>query len=164
MQIAGAKIVFFIVRCSNLPKIFVKMIENSYLCTLNFTFEMQYVVKYPLTWLLVVFIYVLCLMPVPETPVDGLPGIDKLVHTAMYGFLCLVIWGERLRQRKRRPLNGVHCFVGAFVLPLVMSGSIELLQAYATTCRSGDWWDMAANALGVVIVWPLMRWVATKVS
>lgn len=114
---------------------------------------MHYFTKYPLTWTLVIIICYICLIPVPETPVDDVPGIDKLVHTGMYGLLCLIIWGERLRQRKRRPLDMLHCFIGAFVLPVAMSGCLELLQAYATTCRNGDWWDMAANALGVVIVW-----------
>lgn len=114
---------------------------------------MQYLKKYPLTWILVAVIYYICLTPVPETPVDDVPGIDKFVHTGLYGFLCLIIWWERLRQAKTRPLNRVHCFIGAFLLPILMSGSIELLQAYATTCRSGDWWDMAANTLGVVLTW-----------
>lgn len=114
---------------------------------------MHYLTKYPLTWTLVFIIFYICLIPIPETPVDDVPGIDKLVHTGMYGLLCLIIWGERLRKRKKRPLDMNHCFIGAFVLPIAMSGCIELLQAYATTCRSGDWWDMAANTLGVVLVW-----------
>jgi len=115
--------------------------------------RMRYFTKYPLTWTLVLIIFYVCLTPIPETPVDDVPGIDKLVHTTFYACLCLVIWGERLRQRRVRPIDMKHCFVGAFVLPIAMSGIIELLQAYATTCRSGDWWDMAANTLGVVIVW-----------
>lgn len=114
---------------------------------------MHYLKNYPFTWLVVAFIYYICLMPVPETPVNKVPGIDKLVHTGMYGFLCLVIWGERLRLVKVRPLDMAHCLVGVFLLPILMSGSIELLQAYATTCRSGDWWDMGANTLGVVLAW-----------
>ena len=32
-----------------------------------------------------------------------------------------------------------------------MSGVIELLQAYATTTRSGEWLDFAANTLGVCL-------------
>ena len=115
--------------------------------------NMIYLKKYPFTWALVIVIFYLCLMPVPETPVQDFPGIDKLVHTGMYGFLCLIIMIERLRQVKSRPLNIRHCFVGLFLLPILMSGIIELLQAYATTCRSGDWWDMAANTLGVIVVW-----------
>lgn len=114
---------------------------------------MYYLKKFPFTWAVVAVIYFVCLMPVPETPVQDVPGIDKLVHTGMYGFLCLVIMFERLRMVKSRSLSVKRCFVGLFILPVMMSGSIELLQAYATNCRSGDWWDMAANTLGVIVVW-----------
>mgnify|MGYP000025902655 FL=1 len=31
-----------------------------------------------------------------------------------------------------------------------MSGLIELAQAYCTTDRSGDWLDLAANAIGAL--------------
>jgi len=123
---------------------------------------MQYLIKYPFSWIVIVIIFVVCLMPVPEAPVDDIPGFDKLVHTGMYGFLCLVIWYERLRQKKSHPLNELHCFVGAFLLPLLMSGIIELLQAYATTCRSGDWWDMAANSLGIVFAWLFVQILQKK--
>ncbi|MCR5395172.1 MAG: VanZ family protein [Bacteroidales bacterium] len=114
---------------------------------------MQYFIKYPLTWLLITGITVLCLIPVPETPAADVPGFDKLVHTGMYAVLCAVILWERVRQSATKPIRMSHCFVGAFVLPVAMSGAIELLQAYATTCRSGDWWDMAANTLGVLLAW-----------
>ena len=32
-----------------------------------------------------------------------------------------------------------------------MGGLLELLQAYATTTRNGDWLDFAANSLGVTL-------------
>jgi VanZ family protein len=32
-----------------------------------------------------------------------------------------------------------------------MGGMIELAQAYLTTCRSGEWLDLLANSIGVVI-------------
>lgn len=35
--------------------------------------------------------------------------------------------------------------------PILMSGIIELLQDRLTTTRSGDWWDLAANAVGVLL-------------
>ncbi len=123
---------------------------------------MQYLTKYPFSWAVILVIFVICLIPVPEVAVSGVPGFDKFVHSGMYGFLCLVIWGERLRQKRRRPLNWNHCFIGAFLLPLLMSGLIELLQAYATTCRSGDWWDMGANTLGIVLVWLFVQILRKK--
>jgi VanZ family protein len=32
-----------------------------------------------------------------------------------------------------------------------MGGMIELAQAYLTTCRSGEWADLLANSIGVVL-------------
>ena len=32
-----------------------------------------------------------------------------------------------------------------------MSGLLELMQAYLTTCRSGEWLDFAANCVGVAL-------------
>ena len=39
----------------------------------------------------------------------------------------------------------------AWLAPIVMSGIIELVQAYCTTNRSGEWLDLAANATGCTI-------------
>ena len=36
------------------------------------------------------------------------------------------------------------------LLPIAISGLLELLQEYATDCRSGDWYDFVANTLGVL--------------
>ena len=42
--------------------------------------------------------------------------------------------------------------VFAWFLPVVMSGVIELLQAYCTGGRrSGDWLDFAANSTGATL-------------
>lgn len=37
-----------------------------------------------------------------------------------------------------------------YIGPVAMSGLIELAQAYCTTDRSGDWLDLAANAIGAL--------------
>lgn len=117
---------------------------------------MRYLRFYPFSWAVVLLVLYLSLFTPPSTPVDDVPGIDKFVHTGMYGFLCLVIWYERLRLS--HPLNRRHCFVGAFLLPFLMSGAIELIQEYCTNHRrSGDWWDLAANTLGIVIMWFVAR-------
>lgn len=123
---------------------------------------MQYLKNYPFSWGAIVTIFVLCLMPVPHKSVPDVPNFDKLVHTGLYFVLCSIILWERIRLAKQHPLQMSHCFIGAFVLPILMSGLIELLQAYATTNRSGDWWDMAANSLGVILAWGLFQWVRKR--
>ena len=107
--------------------------------------------RYPLSMTLVAVIWILCLMPVfPETPLDGISMIDKWTHLVMYGSFVSVIWWEYLRQH--HTINASRLFLLAFVAPVVMSGVIELEQAYCTGGRrSGEWLDFAANTLGVCL-------------
>ena len=62
--------------------------------------------NYPLSSLLVVAIWVVCLIPVPETPLNDVCFIDKWTHFVMYDTLTTVIWFEHLW--KNRPLTR-HC-------------------------------------------------------
>lgn len=120
--------------------------------------------KYPISWLLIATIWVLCFIDVPETPLDNVSLIDKWVHIAMYGGTCSVIWLEYLFKHHR--LSPRKLLVFAVIAPIVMSGVIELLQAYCTGGRrSGDWMDFAANSIGVILgagVGILLAWWRAK--
>lgn len=107
--------------------------------------------RYPLTSLLVVAIWVLCLIPTfPETPLDDFSLIDKWTHLVMYGTLVAVIWWEYTRQHTTN--NTRRLFLLAFLAPVAMGGLVELAQAYCTGGRrSGEWFDFVANSLGVVL-------------
>jgi len=105
---------------------------------------------YPLSLLCVALVWYLCLMiDMPEMPMADVPFIDKWTHLVMYGGTTSVIWWEYLRHH--RVLVAWKLFLFAFLGPIAMSGVIELLQAYATTTRSGEWLDFAANTLGVCL-------------
>lgn len=87
----------------------------------------------------------------PKTELDEVAFIDKWVHIIMYGGTCVVMWGEYLRRHKPVTQWGRLLFL-AWLSPILMSGLIELLQAYCTGgTRSGDWIDLAANAIGVTM-------------
>lgn len=122
--------------------------------------------KYPYSTVVLLVIIYLSFFTPPSVPVDDVPGFDKLVHTAMYGGLCLVMWAEYfhlhdslqswkgLQHRWRFcPIRWNRCWLGFVAFPILFSGAIELLQEYCTNHRrSGDWWDLAANSLGVLLV------------
>ena len=110
---------------------------------------LYYLKKYPLTLIVVATILYLSFFKPPKTEVDNIPGIDKLVHTCMYGGLCFMLWIEYLRTH--RSINRMRMFIGGIILPVSLSGIIELLQAYCTTNRGGEWLDFGANTLGVVL-------------
>ena len=108
------------------------------------------IMAYPFATCLILVIWVVCLMPVPETPLNNLTLLDKWVHISMYAVLCLVMWAEYLRHHEK--LNKTRLFIGVFLAPLLMGGLIELAQANCTGGnRSGDWLDFAANSIGVVM-------------
>ena len=105
---------------------------------------------YPLTLICLALVWYLCLfVKMPETPMDNIPFIDKWTHFAMYGGTTSVMWWEYLRHHDR--LIFWKLFLFAFLGLILMSGVIELLQAYATTTRSGEWLDFAANSTGVCL-------------
>ena len=108
-----------------------------------------YLKKYPMTLLVILVICYLSFFKPPQTEMETIPGIDKLVHTCMYGGLCFLLWVEYLRTH-REP-NSRKMFWGGIILPITMSGIIELLQSYCTEYRGGDWVDFAANSLGVIL-------------
>ena len=108
-----------------------------------------YLKKYPMTLLVILVICYLSFFKPPQTEMETIPGIDKLVHTCMYGGLCFLLWVEYLRTH--RELNSRKMFWGGIILPIAMSGFIELLQSYCTEYRGGDWMDFAANSLGVIL-------------
>ncbi len=108
--------------------------------------------NYPFSCLVSTIIWIVCMIPIPETPLDDVRFIDKWTHFAMYGVLTMTIWGEYVwRHKKSRSFQWKNLLLGGVVCPVIMGGMVELAQAYLTTCRNGDWLDALCNALGVVI-------------
>lgn len=106
---------------------------------------------YPMSAICVAAIWVLCFCTPPRTPLDDVPLMDKWTHLVMYGGTCSVMWAETLRSR--RPFPGMRrMLVYVWLCPVLMSGLIEILQAYCTGGRrSGDWLDFLANGIGATL-------------
>ena len=110
---------------------------------------LAYLKKYPLTLVVIAIIFYLSFFKPPQTDMETIPGIDKLAHVCMYGGLCVIVWIEYLY--KHSSVNRLRMFAGGVLLPILLSGIIELLQTYCTEHRGGDWLDFAANSLGVIL-------------
>lgn len=118
---------------------------------------------YPLTLLCIATIWYLCfLFGAPKTRLNDVPLIDKWVHVAMYLGTCSIFWFEYLRTHRRVDSRFILRWLVAF--PVAMSGLIELLQAYATTTRTGDWLDFAANCTGVFLAALLGRFAIPRLA
>lgn len=120
---------------------------------------------YPLSLLLTAAIWVVCLIDMPETPLDDVALIDKWVHFVMFGSLTLCTAVEYVRA-KREAYRWSTLLLGCWMLSALMGGAVELAQAYLTTTRSGDWFDFLADGigatLGLVICIPLVRFLARR--
>lgn len=111
-------------------------------------------INYPISCVLVLVIWVVCMVPVPETPLSDVPLMDKWTHFIMYGTLTLSIWIEYIRKHEKNSGKAAftnHLAIGGVVCPIIMGGLVELAQAYLTTCRSGDPLDFLANSIGVLL-------------
>ena len=112
--------------------------------------------KYPLSLCCIVLIWVLSLVPFfPETPLDGIEFIDKWTHLVMYGGTAVVIWWEHARHSSiaHHPssITLYHFSLFTFIFLTAMGGLLELIQAYCTTTRSGEWLDFWADSVGALL-------------
>ena len=96
---------------------------------------LYYIKKYPVSLVIILAVIYLSFFKPPTTDLGTIPNLDKVVHICMY-FGMSAMW---------------HAWVGAFVCPVLFSGAVELLQAFCTTYRGGDWLDFAANTTGAVL-------------
>ena len=118
---------------------------------------LKFIGDYPLSLLLTVIIWGLCFINVPETPLENITLMDKWTHIAMYLVLGIVIFWESNRKRKRamppvQEMKKAKVVLWTFVLPALMGGLIEILQANCTGGRrSGDWLDFAADSIGAAL-------------
>jgi VanZ family protein len=94
-------------------------------------------------WFLVGFVVWGCLTPAPPDLEFGLqlPQFDKLEHCGAY--LLMTSWFAAA-------LPGRGWLVFLVLVFAALGGLIEILQ-YLTGWRDGDWWDWAADCLGVAL-------------
>ena len=107
--------------------------------------------KYPVSLLVILAVIYLSFFRPPSTELSTIPNIDKVVHVCMYFGMSGILWLEFLRAHRRDRAPLWHAWVGALLCPVLFSGMVELLQAYCTTYRGGDWLDFAANTAGALL-------------
>lgn len=102
------------------------------------------------TTLVTIAIIILSTMPIPENaPLDDVPLIDKWVHMLMYAGFAFTIWFDHV-IRNKKTISWKH-YLFIFLYATLLGGLMELVQAYLTTCRSGEWIDFEADAIGAAI-------------
>ena len=96
-----------------------------------------------------VAIPVVCLLPMPEMPVEFEHG-DKVEHLLGYAFATW--WWAQLAPNRTR----LWAHAGAFVIYGI---AIEMLQTLVPWRSGNDPWDVLANSVGVLLATLVaMRW------
>ena len=111
---------------------------------------MQILRHYPFSILTILAIWYLSFFTPPHTQLEEINNFDKLVHVCMYGGLSSIIWIEHLIRHKQ--IKKIQLTIGGILLPILMSGIIEILQSQCTDNRSGDWMDFIANCTGILCI------------
>ncbi len=80
--------------------------------------------------------------------------IDKYVHFVMY--LCWSVCFALDYSRDHKKKENTRFLVLGLVCIALYGGLMELLQQAFCAPRTGDWWDFAADVLGVLITLTLV--------
>lgn len=111
---------------------------------------MHFIKQYTLSFICMVVIWILCLVPIPETPLSQINMVDKWTHIVMFGGWCTVLWLEY--GLHHRVINMKRAIPYAIIFPILMGGLIEIVQQTCTGGnRSGDFIDFIADAIGVAM-------------
>ncbi len=104
---------------------------------------------YGLTIVWALFIFILCSIKmgaVSNSPMF-FPGFDKLTHCGLFFVLVVLYYTGYLKKHGRANLTIAVCVL-IIIAAFIYGGTIELLQAYVFTWRSGEWPDLFADTLG----------------
>lgn len=111
---------------------------------------MHFIKQYTLSFICMVVIWILCLVPIPETPLSQINMVDKWTHIVMFGGWCIVLWLEY--GLHHQVINMKRAIPYAIIFPILMGGLIEIVQQTCTGGnRSGDFIDFIADAIGVLL-------------
>jgi len=70
---------------------------------------------------------------------------DKYIHAFLF---LLLAWAVYHDAKKAKFRQWAVCLIAA-VWSAFLGGAMELLQQYATSYRTGSWWDWVADLIGI---------------
>jgi len=111
---------------------------------------MKSIFKYqgPALWW-ALFVFILCTIKfggVSQSPMF-FAGFDKLAHCGLWFVLTTIFCSGLVRNSAEHNLNLRRSFF-VLLIPALYGATIELLQLYIFTWRSGEWADLFADCVG----------------
>lgn len=82
----------------------------------------------------------------PKSPFDG---FDKLIHLTIYLIFSFLLC--RSLYHHFHKIKSLKIYWLGFLLPVFYGMLMEILQEYIFIRRSGDWYDVLANASGALV-------------
>jgi VanZ family protein len=107
----------------------------------------RFFTNYWLSILINLIILTLCLIDTSQIEAPPMTNFDKLVHLLMFMGISGVIFFDNTSYLRKR-ISSQRIILGSFLFPVIFGGIIEILQAYLTTSRSGDWMDFLFDTIG----------------
>ena len=86
---------------------------------------LYYIRKYPVSLLIILTVIYLSFFKPPQTEMESIPGIDKVVHVCMYFGMSGMLWLEFIRAHKKARVPMWHAWLGAWLCPVLFSGAVE---------------------------------------
>lgn len=127
---------------------------------------LYYIKKYPFSLVVLLLVVYLSFFKPGSIRLPWFFYFDKVSHFCMYGGVSGVLWLEYLWNHRKEKISAKRGLIGASLCPVLFSGAIELLQEYMTSYRGGEWLDLLANSLGVLVAtlisWYLIRPIIQK--
>jgi VanZ family protein len=83
-------------------------------------------------------------------PTVKVNNFDKLIHCLMtVGLSIIVFFNQTLYFKRVRTIRRI--WFATWLIPVIYTGGIEILQEVASTYRSGDWVDFWASMAGAAM-------------
>lgn len=118
---------------------------------------------YGLTMAVAMTIMYVCMIHMPSSASTieiDISNFDKLVHFMMYVALSAAACKNFYQQEAN--FGTLKLYFWGIVFPIAFGGLIELMQAYLTTYRTGDWMDLLADSLGAIAAYAVCSRVYPK--
>ena len=101
---------------------------------------------------------IICWLSLISSPpqIPGVLGWDKLLHAGAYGLLTVLI-AQCLFSLSISPVK-IWWYAG--LAAIACGALLEVLQLLVQTGRTAEWWDLFADAVGVVLSCVIFRQVS----
>lgn len=119
---------------------------------------------FPLGMASAIILCIICittLMPPSGVPSVSIPNIDKVVHALFFGALSTVFIFDASRYLKR---TGMNTYLACALASTIIGALIEIAQDAMGLGRSGDWYDLMADAAGAFAIPLLFKRIIARLA